>query len=131
MPPVLSDPSRLETMLGGLIDRFSRSLPSGTTVWVRLQPAGSRLKLQLSSDEPGGGRDPDGGKSWGRGSTATVGPVLRWDPLTGSLQLSRQATQDLFRSLGGRLTERSGSGLTVFFPLANQAPATPSPREPA
>lgn len=54
--------------------------------------------------------------------------MLRWDPLTGSLQLSRQATQDLFRSLGGRLTERSGSGLTVFFPLANQAPAAPAPR---
>jgi len=44
--------------------------------------------------------------------------VLSWDPLTGSLQLSREATQRLFHSLGGRLTERAGSGLTVFFPLA-------------
>jgi BRCT domain type II-containing protein len=43
--------------------------------------------------------------------------VLSWNPTTGSLQLSRQATQQLFRRLGGRLTERSGSGLTVFFPI--------------
>jgi len=42
--------------------------------------------------------------------------VLSWNPTTGSLQLSRQATQQLFHQLGGRLTERSGSGLTVFFP---------------
>jgi BRCT domain type II-containing protein len=50
-----------------------------------------------------------------------VGPVLSWNPLTGSLQLSRQATQRLFHSLGGRLTERAGSGLTVFFPVAGSA----------
>jgi len=31
---------------------------------------------------------------------------------------SRQATQRLFHSLGGRLTERSGNDLTVFFPVA-------------
>jgi signal transduction histidine kinase len=47
LPPVLSDPSRLETMLGGLVDRFSRRLPGGTTVQISLQPAGSRLKLRL------------------------------------------------------------------------------------
>ena len=47
-----------------------------------------------------------------------MGPVLSWNPETGSLQLSRQATARLFHSLGGRLTERSGRGLTVFFPLA-------------
>jgi len=47
-----------------------------------------------------------------------VGPVLSWNPETGSLQLSRQATQRLFHSLGGRLTERSGNDLTVFFPVA-------------
>jgi hypothetical protein len=48
---------------------------------------------------------------------ALVGPVLSWNPTTGSLQLSRQATQQLFEQLGGRLTERHGSGLTVFFPI--------------
>ena len=113
LPPVLSDPARLETMLGGLIDRFSRSLPSGSTVRLALQPAGAKLKLHLShnlSGEPGPQRDPGHDRE-------LLGPVLSWNPATGSLQLSRQATQRLFERLGGRLTERNGSGLTVFFPV--------------
>ncbi len=122
LPAVLSDPNRLETMLGGLIDRFIRSLPSGNTVRLRLQPAGSRLKLQLSCVEPPSDTAAGGGRSAGAGRAA-VGPVLSWDPHTGSLQLSRQATQRLFHSLGGRLTERAGSGLTVFFPVAGAAAA--------
>ena len=114
LPTVLSDPARLETMLGGLMDRFSRGLPAGSSVRVSLQPAGSRLKLQLSSSGwPGGGSQTEAE----RGSRRSIGPVLSWNPSTGSLHLSRQATQQLFRRLGGRLTERSGSGLTVFFPV--------------
>lgn len=117
LPQVLSDPGRLETMLGGLIDRFSRSLPAGTSVRLALLPAGARLKLQLSSAGPA----PVPGDPL-RGERELVGPVLSWDPNTGSLQLSRQATQQLFERLGGRLTERSGHGLTVFFPV--YAPAS-------
>jgi hypothetical protein len=114
LPPVLSDPARLETMLGGLMDRFSRGLPASSTVRVSLQPAGSRLKLQLSSSAwPGGGSQAEAE----RGSRRSIGPVLSWNPSTGSLHLSRHATQQLFRRMGGRLTERSGSGLTVFFPI--------------
>ena len=117
LPPVLSDPTRLETMLGGLIDRFSRSLASGSHVLLSLQPAGSRLKLQLSSSEPGGRSGAERSGESG-GQTDLVGPVLSWNPGTGSLQLSHQATQQLFHRLGGRLTERGGSILTVFFPVA-------------
>jgi len=112
LPPVLSDPARLETVLGGLVDRFSRGLPAGALVALSLQPAGARLKLRLSAsaeallvEEPPGGVE-------------RVGPVLSWNPDTGSLQLSRQATQRLFHSLGGRLAERSGNDLIVFFPVA-------------
>ncbi len=117
LPPVMSDPSRLETMLGGLMDRFSRSLPSGSEVRLRLLPAGSRLKLQLSSDDPES-READG---LAAAVPTPVGPVLSWNPETGSLQLSRQATQRLFHRLGGRLTERGGSNLTVFFPAAERS----------
>jgi signal transduction histidine kinase len=121
LPPVMSDPSRLETMLGGLMDRFSRSLPSGSEVRLRLLPAGSRLKLQLSSDDPESG-EPESGEPDGAAPVlpTPVGPVLSWNPETGSLQLSRQATQRLFHRLGGRLTERGGSNLTVFFPAAER-----------
>lgn len=116
LPEVLSNPSRLETMLGGLMDRFSRSLPSGACVLISLQPAGARLKLRLSSEAAT--EDDRRGSAEAPGPTTTVGPVLSWNPTTGSLQLSRQATQRLFHSLGGRLTERHGNGLTVFFPVA-------------
>jgi hypothetical protein len=117
LPPVLSDPSRLETMLGGLMDRFSRGLPSGSEVRLSLQPAGPRLKLQLSGVVA---RTQAGDGSIGAGRSEQVGPVLSWNPDTGSLQLSRQATRQLFHQLGGRLTERGGSSLTVFFPLAER-----------
>ncbi|MEB3316973.1 MAG: histidine kinase dimerization/phospho-acceptor domain-containing protein [Cyanobacteriota bacterium] len=118
LPPVLSDPVRLETMLGGLMDRFSRSLPAGSHVRLRLRPAGQRLKLQISSDDPGrrGATVPPETPH----DTARIGPVLSWNPTTGSLNLSRQATQLLFHRLGGRFTERGGSSLTVFFPLAER-----------
>jgi signal transduction histidine kinase len=118
LPPVLSDPARLETMLGGLMDRFSRGLPSGTLVRLALQAAGPRLKLQLSSQEPEGRHRGSNGAS--DGVSERIGPVLSWNPGTGSLQLSRQATRQLFHRLGGRLTERGGSSLTVFFPLAER-----------
>ena len=125
LPAVLSDPTRLETMLGGLVDRFSRGLPRGTAVRLSLQPAGSRLKLQLLSDDPVRAQGSDAADS-GEGESGAgevseqVGPVLSWNPGTGSLHLSRQATQQLFHRLGGRLTERGGSSLTVFFPVAER-----------
>jgi len=115
LPPVLSDPSRLETMLGGLMDRFSRTLRTGSRVLVRLRPAGSRLKLQLSSDD----QEPREGLPVAA-AAEPVGPVLSWNPSTGGLQLSQQATRRLFHRLGGRLTERGASSLTVFFPLADR-----------
>ncbi|MEB3199765.1 MAG: histidine kinase dimerization/phospho-acceptor domain-containing protein [Synechococcaceae cyanobacterium] len=118
LPPVLSDPSRLETMLGGLVDRFSRSLRAGNRVRLSLGPAGARLKLQLSSSDPQG---RDSGETRPRSRSERVGPVLSWDPTTGSLQLSRRATQQLFHRLGGRLTGRGDSTLTVFFPVADTA----------
>jgi hypothetical protein len=114
LPPVLSDPTRLETVLGGLVDRFSRGLPAGTAVLLSLQPAGARLKLRLSARGSDLGSDGEAALP----TNERVGPVLSWNPGTGSLQLSRQATQRLFHSLGGRLAERAGNDLTVFFPLA-------------
>ncbi len=113
LPAVLSDPVRLETMLGGLVDRFSRGLPAGSTVTVSLQPAGARLKLRLASSSEAGPAPAARDAS----QRELVGPVLSWNPTTGSLHLSRQATQRLFARLGGRLTERGESGLTVFFPV--------------
>ena len=116
LPDVLSDPRRLEPMLGGLIDRVSRGLPGGTGLRLELQPAGARLKLQLLVQMG------DGPASTGSGSsTEQVGTVLSWDPATGSLQLSQSATRQLMASLGGRYHARRDRDLTVFFPVAPSA----------
>lgn len=114
LPSVLSDPSRLEPMLGGLVDRCSRGLPSGSQLVLTLQPAGARLKLQLHGQIPA----ERGEEGTSPEPIAQLGPVLSWNPDTGSLQLSQTATRRLLARLGGRLTQRRDRGLTVFFPLA-------------
>ncbi|MGC6483659.1 MAG: sensor histidine kinase [Synechococcus sp.] len=113
LPAVLSDPGRLEPMLGGLIDRSCRGLPEGAELLVQLRPAGARLKLHLR------GRLRDGDAAAGTAErTAKLGPVLSWNPGTGSLQLSQGATRQLLASLGGRLIQQRNRGLTVLFPVA-------------
>ena len=114
LPYVLSDPARLELMLGGLIDRNTRDLKPGTSVFLELRPAGHRLKLQIFFK---GITAKDFAKS-GLEAHSDLGSVLSWNPNTGSLQLSQAATQRLLASLGGRLTRRRNSGFTVFFPIA-------------
>lgn len=116
MPLVLSDPSRLEPMLGGLVDRCSRSLPPGSKLLLTLQPAGARLKLQLISSTP----EQIASQTVEPTPNERLGPVLSWNTDTGSLQLSQTATRRLLESLGGRVTQRRDRGLTVFFPIAEQ-----------
>ena len=116
LPLVLSDPSRLEPMLGGLVDRCSRSLPPGSQLQLTLQPAGARLKLQLISHTPEQIASPTIEPM----PQERLGPVLSWNTDTGSLQLSQTATRRLLESLGGRVTQHRDRGLTVFFPIAEQ-----------
>ena len=116
MPFVLSDPSRLEPMLGGLVDRCSRSPPPGSKLLLTLEPAGARLKLQLISRTP----EQIAAQTIDPMPQERLGPVLSWNTDTGSLQLSQTATRRLLESLGGRVTQRRDRGLTVFFPIAEQ-----------
>ena len=116
-------------MLWGLIDRVSRGLPPGSKLLLLLQPAGARLKLQLqvryqaSSSAAEDDADMevldteliDNELSY----KEQVGTVLSWDPTTGSLQLSQDATRQLMASLGGRYQARRKRDLTVFFPVAS------------
>jgi len=116
LPAVLSDPGRLEPMLGGLIDRSSRGLRHGGQLQLELRAAGARLKLQIRGHNP----SQEGTGMGAAEATAELGPVLSWNPGTGSLQLSQGATRRLLASLGGRLTQQRDRGLTVFFPVADQ-----------
>ena len=114
LPQILSDSEKLELMLRGLIDKNTRGLQWGSTVILELRPAGQKLKLQLKVQEldnvkPVLSKSKEG---------SDIGPVLNWDPQTGSLQLSKTATEKLIASLGGHVTQRRNTGLTVFFPIS-------------
>ncbi|MBO6959875.1 MAG: HAMP domain-containing histidine kinase [Prochlorococcus marinus CUG1438] len=114
LPQILSNSEKLELMLRGLIDKNTRGLKEGSTLILELRPAGQKLKLQLKVQKLGSNQNEIQKKDNG----SDIGPVLNWDPQTGSLQLSQNATQKLLASLGGYVTNRRDTGLTVFFPIS-------------
>ncbi len=115
LPQILSDSEKLELMLRGLIDKNTRGLKEGSTLILELRPAGQKLKLQLKVQKLESKK-----KEIPNGDTGSdLGPVLNWNPQTGSLQLSQNATQKLLASLGGHVTQRRDTGLTVFFPISD------------
>ncbi len=117
LPCVLSDPERLELMLGGLIDRNTRGIEPGGVLLLELRPAGHRLKLKISSNFSHSIFNQDDSEN-DISHHSDLGTVLSWNPNTGSLQLTQAATQRLLESLGGRLTHRRDQGITIFFPTA-------------
>jgi len=114
LPEVLSNSEKLELMLSGLIGKNTRGLKEGSILTLELRPAGQKLKLQLIVQ-----KEYSDSKENNKSNGSDIGPVLNWNPQTGSLQLSQSATQKLLASLGGRLTHRKNSGLTVFFPITD------------
>ena len=115
LPQILSDSEKLELMLRGLIDKNTRGLKEGNTLILELRPAGQKLKLQLKVEK----LDNKKKEIPKRENGSDLGPVLNWNPQTGSLQLSQNATQKLLASLGGHVTQRRDTGLTVFFPISD------------
>ncbi|MDC3092110.1 sensor histidine kinase [Prochlorococcus sp. AH-716-M18] len=115
LPQILSDSEKLELMLRGLIDKNTRGLKEGSTLILELRPAGQKLKLQLKVQK----LDSKNKEIPEIESGSDLGPVLNWNPQTGSLQLSQHATQKLLASLGGHVTQRRDTGLTVFFPVSD------------
>ena len=112
---ILSDSEKLELMLRGLIDKNTRGLKEGSTLILELRPAGQKLKLQLKVQK----LDSNQKESLNKDKGSDISPVLNWNPQTGSLQLSQNATQKLLASLGGHVTQRRDTGLTVFFPISD------------
>ena len=116
LPEILSDSEKLELMLRGLIDKNTRGLKEGSSLILELRPAGQKLKLQLKVQKFDSGKKEVSTKD----NCSDIGPVLNWNPQTGSLQLSQVATQRLLASLGGHVTQRKDTGLTVFFPISDK-----------
>ena len=118
---MLRDPTMLDQVLTGLLERLSHSLPEGSEIELQVALAGEQLKLQLRSHTA---PDPATGRE--RVPTPTpilqaVGRLLMLQPETGGLSLSLPATKHLFQALGGKLTvrhhQRQGEVLTIFLPL--------------
>jgi hypothetical protein len=120
LPTVVSNPAMLDRVLTGLIENFTRSLPSGSHIQVQVIPAGDQLKLQLSPQTHC--------KDTGKSSAPTTPPIrkalgqlLMFQPETGTISLNIAATKHLFQAIGGKLIVRQrphyGEVMTIFLPL--------------
>ena len=121
LPAVVSDPTMLDQVLTGLIENFTRTLPSGSQIQVEVTLAGDRVKLQLESKHPS---DTEGDSTFSPAANTplrSIGPLLMVQPETGSLSLNLSVTKNLFRAAGGKLVIRQrpqkGEVMTVFLPL--------------
>lgn len=121
LPAVVSDPTMLDQVLTGLIENFTRTLPSGSHIQVGVILAGDQLKLQLESQHPS---DTEGESTFASAANTplrSIGPLLMVQPETGSLSLNLSVTKNLFRAAGGKLVIRQrpqkGEVMTVFLPL--------------
>lgn len=117
VPTVVSDPSTLDAVLSGVLDRVARSTPAGSRVKAEVVAAGEQVKLQFRIVNPEGELANDCGEPT---PTQALGQLLAFQPETGALSLSIPMTQSLFRALGGYFTVRQqaqrGETLTIFLP---------------
>jgi signal transduction histidine kinase len=124
LPMVASDPTMLNQVLTGLIDRFTHSLPPYSHIELAVTLAGHQLKLQFQSQPPESDNQnhpaPDTDSLFTSPFKA-LGQLLMFQPETGGLSLNLNATKNLFQALGGKLIVRqrpqAGEVLTVFLPL--------------
>lgn len=127
LPMVNSDPTMLNQVLTGLIDRFTHSLPPYSHIQLAVTLAGHQLKLQFQSQPPEA--DPRADAPGKNDSILTspfkaLGQLLMFQPETGGLSLNLNVTKNLFQALGGKLIVRqrpqAGEVLTVFLPLESR-----------
>jgi signal transduction histidine kinase len=117
LPAVVSNPTILDRVLTGLVENFTRNLPSGSRIQVEVTPVGDRLKLQLQSQQETA-EPPHTAPS----KQHSIGQLLTFQPETGNLSLNLNVTKNLFQLLGGKLIVRQspqqGEVLTIFLPLS-------------
>ncbi|NEP10086.1 MAG: HAMP domain-containing histidine kinase [Symploca sp. SIO2C1] len=122
LPTVVSNPNLLDQVLTGLMENFTRSLPTGSHIQLHVTPAGNQLKLQFQSQP-----DPSHTGNSLEDSQAScptvksIGQLLMFQPETGSLSLNLNVTKNLFQALGGKLIVRQrpqeAEVMTIFLPL--------------
>jgi len=112
LPQIVSDPAILSQILSGLMEKFTRSLPSGCHFKLLVLPVGNQLKLQFLSES-----------NFHYSHSKCLGKLLLFQPETGSLSLSNDVTKNIFHAIGGKFTIKQkpnkGEILTIFLPLGN------------
>lgn len=125
LPLVVTDPTMLDQVLTGLIDRITHQLPPGSHIQVQVTPAGHQLKLQFRS-QPQIPAKEGKAKLGFAPAVRSIGQLLMFQPETGNLSLSLPVTKNLFQALGGKLIVREhpqqGEVLTIFLPLETRKP---------
>ncbi|MGL4377306.1 MAG: sensor histidine kinase, partial [Microcoleaceae cyanobacterium] len=120
LPTVVSDPTMLDQVLTGLIENFTRSLPIASHILVEVMPAGNQLKLQLES-QPLSSHTDLSQMLKQKTPLKSIGPLLMFQPETGSVTLNLDVTKNLFHAMGGKLVVRQkpqqGEVMTIFLPL--------------
>lgn len=121
LPTVVSNPAMLDQVLTGLMESFTRSLPSGGQIRVQVTMAGHQIKLQLRSQSPSPTEQSPFSANLTQSPVKTIGQLLMFQPETGCLSLNLDVTKNLFHALGGKLIVRQrhqqGNVLTIFLPL--------------
>ncbi|HEY9641763.1 MAG TPA: HAMP domain-containing sensor histidine kinase [Coleofasciculaceae cyanobacterium] len=124
LPMVVTDPTMLDQVLTGLVDRFTHSLPPGSHIQMQVSQAGHQLKLQLESHPQAGTEEQNKAKFGLTPTLKSLGQMLMFQPETGNLSLSMAVTKNLFQALGGKLIVKQrphqGEILTIFLPLENR-----------
>ncbi|AKG20710.1 sensor histidine kinase [Calothrix sp. 336/3] len=121
LPTVVSNPTMLDRVLTGLMENFTRSLPSGSHIQVQVIPAGDQLKLQLLPQSQGEEQEESVKHPCQPPIRKALGQLLVFQPETGTISLNLNATKHLFQAIGGKLIVRQrpqqGEVLTIFLPL--------------
>ena len=126
LPMVVTDPTMLDQVLTGLIDRITQTLPPNSHIQISVTLAGHQLKLQFQSQMEDVGVSHNGSTAAYQAVTPlkALGQLLMFQPETGNLSLNLAVTKNLFQALGGKLIVRQrpqqGEVLTIFLPLENR-----------
>jgi hypothetical protein len=119
LPLVVTDPTMLDQVLTGLIDRITHRLPPGSHIQVQVTPAGHQLKVQFVS-QPQSHKDGKAKVGFAP-AVRSIGQLLMFQPETGNLSLNMTVTKNLFQAIGGKLIVREhpqkGEVLTIYLPM--------------
>ncbi len=98
LPQVWSNPSLLDQVLGGMIEKFVRNFNGGGEINLQITTAGDQLKVQFHTQSVHQANP-----------VRALGELLMFQPQTGCLSLNWDVTKNLFQLLGGKLIVRRRS----------------------